>query len=167
MVPLPVRPDVSPTAPDTAQRAHTAVTVKVMIASGVMAGLVDVQYLDPDLPIVPSLIELDATGRLRNSQAQDEHVWWRDCPACGYAGNVYGDLDATPCLCEEWEEECQHPGAVVDTGTVESFSCPFCGLALSSREETATAGIESRTEAPNQRVVLVSKPKKHHSAPHM
>ncbi|MBK0377218.1 hypothetical protein I3215_30870 [Streptomyces sp. RB110-1] len=149
VVPLPVRPDDSPTDPDTAQRAHTAVTVKVMIASSVMAGLVDVQYLAPHLPIVPSLIELDASGGLRNSQAQDGHAWWRDCPACGYAGNVYGDLDATPCLCGEWEEECQHPGGVIDVGTVDSFSCPFCGLALSNREEIATAGIESRTETPN------------------
>ncbi|MEU6617493.1 hypothetical protein [Streptomyces parvus] len=149
VVPLPVRPDDCPTDPDTAQRAHTAVTVKVIIASGVMAGLVDTQYLDPDLAIIPSLNELDATGWLRSSQTRGEHVWWRDCPACGYAGNVYGDLDATPCLCEEWEEECEHPGNVVDVGIVESFSCPFCGLALSSPEEIATSGIESRTEAPN------------------
>ncbi|MBC2867464.1 MULTISPECIES: hypothetical protein [Streptomyces] len=41
-----------------------------------------------------------------------------------------------------------HSDGVVDVGIVESFSCPFCGLSLSNREETATAGIESRTEAP-------------------
>ncbi|MFI8915050.1 hypothetical protein ACIGW4_25965 [Streptomyces sp. NPDC053513] len=124
-------------------------TVRVMIASGVMAGLVDVHYLDPDLCIVPSLIELDATRWLRNNQAREEHVWWRDCPSCGYAGNVYGELEATPCRCEEWKEECQHSGGVIDVGTVESFSCPFRGLVLSSRGELVTAGIESRTEALN------------------
>ncbi|MER5202413.1 hypothetical protein [Streptomyces sp. NPDC002825] len=42
-------------------------TVKVMIASGVMAGLVDVHCLDPDLCILPGLIELDATVWPRNS----------------------------------------------------------------------------------------------------
>ncbi|MFH8359548.1 hypothetical protein ACH4FV_08135 [Streptomyces anulatus] len=148
VLPLPVRPDTSLDDPSIMQQVHTAVTVKVMIASGVIAGLVDVQYLDLDIPVIPSLINLDATGWLRNGQASGEHVWWRDCPACGYAGNVYGDLNAVPCRCEEWEDSCMHSDGVVDVGTVESFSCPFCGLSLSNRGEIATAGIESRTEAP-------------------
>ncbi|MGY0071765.1 hypothetical protein ACWZEH_34465 (plasmid) [Streptomyces sp. QTS137] len=150
VLPLPVRSDTSPNDPDTMQQAHTAVTVKVMIASSVIAGLVDVQYLDLDRPVIPSLINLDATGWLRNSQATGEHVWWRDCPACGYAGNVYGDLNAVPCRCERWEEECLHSDGVIDVGTVESFSCPFYGLSLSNREEIIMAGIESRTEAPEE-----------------
>jgi hypothetical protein len=149
VLPLP-EPLSFPEDPDTMQRSHTAVTVKVMIASGVIAGLIDVQSSRRDMPLVGMLIHLDQKGCLISSQASGDHVWWRECPACGYAGNVYGDLSPVPCRCDEWEQPCIHPGGLVDVGTVESFSCPFCGLSLSNRGEVTTAGIESRTEAPEE-----------------
>ncbi|MEU6404558.1 hypothetical protein [Streptomyces sp. NPDC046985] len=136
--------------PGGMQRSHTAVTVKVMIASGVIAGLVDVQNRNRDMPLVDMVIYLDQRGCLIRSRVSGGHVWWRECPACGYGGNVYGDLGPVPCRCNEWEVPCIHPGGVVDVGTVESFSCPFCGLSLSNCEEVAMAGIESRTEAPEE-----------------
>ncbi|MGY4991877.1 hypothetical protein [Streptomyces sp. NEAU-S7GS2] len=149
VLPLPA-PLASHEEPGVMQRSHTAVTVKVMIASGVIAGLIDVQDRDRDMPLVDMLIYLDQRGCLIGSWAGGDHVWWRECPACGYAGNVYGDLSPVSCRCDEWALSCIHPGGVVDVGTVESFSCPFCGLSLSNRGEVATAGIESHTEAPEE-----------------
>ncbi|MFI8372014.1 hypothetical protein [Streptomyces sp. NPDC085466] len=149
VLPLPV-PLASHDDPGVMQRSHTAVSIKVMIASGVIAGLVDVQNRDFGMPLVAVLNYLDRKGSLINSRASGDDVWWRDCPACGYAGNVYGDLSPVPCRCDEWAQSCIHPGGVVDIGTVESFSCPFCGLSLINRGEIAAAGIESRTEAPEE-----------------
>ncbi|CAM5282243.1 hypothetical protein [Streptomyces cyaneofuscatus] len=149
VLPLPA-PLSSHEDPGVLQRSHTAVTVKVMIASGVTAGLVDVQGRHRDMPLVDILIHLDQRGCLISSRASGDHVWWRECPACGYAGNVYGDLSPVPCRCDAWAQSCIHPGGVVDVGTVESFSCPFCGLSLSNRGEIVTAGIESRNEAPEE-----------------
>ncbi|MFJ9157095.1 hypothetical protein ACIRPS_09885 [Streptomyces griseoviridis] len=149
VLPLPASP-ASHDDPGVIQRSHTAVTVKVLIASAVIAGLVDVQNCNRDMPLVDMVIYLDQRGCLISSWASDGHVWWRECPACGYGGNVCGDLSPVPCRCNEWELSCIHPGGVVDVGKVESFSCPFCGLSLSNCEEVAMAGIESRTEAPEE-----------------
>ncbi|MGW8329880.1 hypothetical protein ACWGLE_18490 [Streptomyces sp. NPDC055897] len=133
--------------PDVMQLVHGAVTVKVMIASAVIAGLVDVQHRDRAMPLVAILNHLDQKRALISGWADREDAWWRDCPACGYAGNVDGDLRPVPCLCAGWTS-CDHPGGVVDIGTVETFSCPLCGLYLSNHREVTTAGVESRTEAP-------------------
>lgn len=149
VLPLPA-PSAAHDDPGVMQRSHTAVTVKVMIASGVVAGLVDVQKRNRDLPLINMVIYLDQRGCLISSRARGGHVWWRECPACGYGGNVYGDLSPVPCRCSEWDVSCIHPGGVVDVGTVESFSCPFCGLSLSNGEDVAMAGIESRIEAPEE-----------------
>jgi hypothetical protein len=141
LLPLPSRPNASADVPDLAHMAHTAVAVKVMISSSVIAGLHDIHYNYPALPIIPSLVQLNESGRLRNSQtANGDHAWWRHCPACGYDGNVYGDLDAAECSCEDWD--CEHPDRTTDVGTIESFDCPVCGLLLSHEEELAAAGIE-------------------------
>ncbi|MFD4977467.1 hypothetical protein [Streptomyces sp. NPDC058424] len=144
VLPSPARPDTSLTEPGIAHRAHTAVTVKVVIASSVITGLLDTRLLHPELPIIPSLIHLDISGWLRSSQADGDRAWWRDCPACGYAGNVYGNLSTWECPWVKSGDECDtHPDGVIDIGTIASFSCPFCGLLLNDDEELAAAGIES------------------------
>ncbi|MFE7948524.1 hypothetical protein [Streptomyces sp. NPDC057426] len=144
VLPFPSRPDASHDVAGITQKAHTAVAVKVLISSSVIAGLHDIHYNYPAVPIIPSLVQLNESGWLRNNQASSgDHAWWRHCPACGYDGNVYGDLDAAECSCPEWDEECPHPDGTIDVGIIESFSCPFCGLLLSHGEELAAAGIES------------------------
>ncbi|MFB7655009.1 MULTISPECIES: hypothetical protein [unclassified Streptomyces] len=140
VLPFPSRPDASHAVPGIGRKVQTAVAVKVLISSSITAGLAEACAEHPDLPLLTSLKEMN--GALRSSQVPDgDHLWWRPCPACGYDGNVFGDLDATDCWCPDGS--CPHPDRTVDVGLVESFSCPLCGLLLTHGEELEAAGIES------------------------
>ncbi|MET8703325.1 hypothetical protein ABZW10_31365 [Kitasatospora sp. NPDC004723] len=46
--------------------------------------------------------------------------------------------------CECCDTDCEHPGHQLDVGVAESFSCLFCGLALTDSEEVALAGVAHR-----------------------
>lgn len=143
VLPFPSRPDAAHAVPGIERKAHTAVAVKVLISSSVIAGLADARAEHPDLPILAAVKEIDDSGWLRSSQTPDgDHVWWRHCPACGYDGDVYGHLNGADCWCLEGDG-CPHPDRMVDIGIPESLSCPFCGLTLTHGEELEAAGIET------------------------
>ncbi|NUL25955.1 hypothetical protein [Streptomyces lunaelactis] len=139
--------EAPPDAPELAQRAQTAVTVKVVLASSVITALRLVHHEFPALSILPIVSDLSASGRLGVDQLAKEGArpWWLDCPACGYAGNVRGHLELRGCSCTTWEDCCPHDDRNEGVGIVEAFSCPFCGLILNHSEELAAAGVAAET----------------------
>ncbi|MDY0816070.1 hypothetical protein [Kitasatospora purpeofusca] len=144
VLPFPARPDSTHASPGINQRAKTAMAVKVLISSSVIAGLVDISLTEhPDLPILKIIDTIDRSGWLRGRQGpDDDYLGWRECPACGYSGTAGGNLTAVPCEC--FDTDCEHPGHQLDVGVAESFSCLFCGLALTDGEEVALAGVAHR-----------------------
>ncbi|MFE6760229.1 hypothetical protein ACFVDQ_42660 [Streptomyces sp. NPDC057684] len=148
VLPFPSRPDASHAVPGIEQKAQTAVAVKVLISSSVIAGLFDARAAHPDRPILSAMEEINDAGQRWSSPAPDgNHRWRRPCPACGFNGDVFGDLAAEDCSCPREcagaPIDCPHPDQAVVVGLAESFSCPFCGLTLTHGEELEAAGIET------------------------
>ncbi|MCX4920015.1 hypothetical protein [Streptomyces sp. NBC_00687] len=142
--------EAPPSPPEIEERARTAVMVKVVLASSVGSAIRRAHNEFPALSIAPLLAEVSASGRLLADRLAKPgaRLWWHQCPACGYAGNVYGDLDPRGCSCEgEWDI-CPHDDRNEGVGSIEAFSCPFCGLLLNHSAELAAAGVAPETAVP-------------------
>ncbi|QNP63183.1 hypothetical protein [Streptomyces genisteinicus] len=86
--------------------------------------------------------ETDDSGWLWSRWSPDgSYVWWRQCPACGYVGDVFGDLGVDGCWSPS-RGDCDHLEGTVGIGLAKSFFRPFCGLVLTHGEELNAAGIE-------------------------
>ncbi|MFC8419472.1 hypothetical protein ACFUN7_00975 [Streptomyces sp. NPDC057236] len=142
--------EAPPSPSEIEQRARTAVMVKVVLASSVGAAIRRVHNDFPALSIAPILAEVSASGRLLEDALAKPGTrrWWHNCPACGYSGNVYGDLEPRGCSCEgEWDT-CPHDDRNEGVGSIQSFLCPFCGLLLNHSPELAAAGVAPETAVP-------------------
>ncbi|MFB7428726.1 hypothetical protein ACFC0K_36190 [Streptomyces hydrogenans] len=136
VLPFPSRPDASHAVPGLDRKAGTSVAVKMMIASASVSALYD--FADKH----PEVIARDVMWAVETvwGAEADSDSWWHECPACGSAGAVRGELVEVECGCLSEISECVHTGNVLRVGIPESFCCPMCALSLTHGEELRAAG---------------------------